>query len=264
MVKKWLRVIIPLGIVANLSMAIFPMGLSAAVLSQHDSQQLQQPHGRLFYLYSKNVSIDTHSKLLKARELIDSGDDYPLAIAILNQVIVVSPENSEAYLLRAIAYTGTEKFDEAEEDYKNALRLEPENPTFYKYRGQSFLLWQDYAEQKGIDYGWDGLKPNRLAHAERMYKKALEIEPYYIDGIVGLGDTYARMGKWGKKKFVRNPPKAIAFYEQAIAEYNKVLALFPGHGPVIAKKQDAQGEIEAITNAEQEAERKRAIEERIR
>ena len=232
--------------------------------AQPNEDSLRRPHGKLFYLYSKNVPIDTHNKLLKARELIDSGADYPLAIAILDQIIAVQNDNAEAYLLRAIAYTVTNKFDEAEEDYKNALRLEPENPTFYKYRGQSFLMWQDYAEQKGIDYGWDGLKPNRLALAERMYKKALEIEPYYIDGIVGLGDTYARMGKWGKKKFVRNPPKAIAFYEQAIAEYNKVLALFPGHGLVIAKKQDAQGEIEAITNAEQEAERKRAIEERIR
>lgn len=247
-----------------LTLASCPALLSAASLSQQEESQLRQPHGRLFYLYAKTVNVNTQESLLKAKGLIDQGQDYPLALAILNQVIAVDKTSSEAFLLRALCHTEMSKFDEAEEDYLNALRLEPENPTFYRYRGESFLRWQDYAEAKGINYGWDGMKPNRLYHAERMYKKALEIAPYYLDGIVGLGDTYARMGKWGKKKFARNLPKAAAFYEQAIGEYNKVLALFPEHGPVIAKKQDAQSELLAIQQAEQNDEARRKMEERIR
>jgi len=254
---------------------IFPLILALAVLSCHlpayaatlspqDRQALGQPHGRLFYLYSGTFNVNTHAQVLKAHELIDTEQDFPLAIAILNQVLALDNKDAEAFLLRAIAYTETNEFDKAEADYLNALRLEPENPTFFGYRGRSFRLWQDYAEQKGIDYGWDGTRPNRLAEAERMYKKALSIEPYYLDGIVGLGDTYARMGKWGKKKFVRNLPKAAAFYAQAIDEYNKVLALFPNHGTVIAKKQDAEAEKAAIEETVRENTRRRAIEAQIR
>ena len=240
------------------------VNVSAAPLSEQDRQSLQQPHGRLFYLYSKTVNINTQEQIQRAHSLIEQGQDYPLAIAVLNQVIAVDTQDAEAYLLRAIAYTETEKFDDAENDYKNALRLEPDNPTFYNYRGKSFLYWQDYSELKGPKYGWDGLKPNRLAEAERMYKKALAIEPYYLDGIVGLGDVYARMGKWAKEKLTRNPTKAAEFYKQAIAEYNKVLALFPNHNVVLVKKQDAQEEVNAIEQLDQEQKRAREIEDRIR
>ena len=264
MLFRFMSVIAMVILIACIPKLYSSMELSAEASSYQDKQELRYPHGRLFYLHAKNVNIDTEQQILRARELLLQGQDYPMAVAILNQVIAVDRQNSEAYLLRGICHTEMEQPDEAEEDYLSALRLEPENPTFYLYRGRNFLLWQDYAEKKGSDYGWDGQKPNRLAQAERMYEKALEIEPYYIDGMVGLGDVYARMGKWGRKKFAKNLPRAMKFYQEAIDQYNRVLVLFPEHGPVVAKKEDASAALSAIEQEWGKLQRQREIEERIR
>ena len=130
MLSRFMTVTAMTGLIACISMLIFSMELSAEAASYKDKQELQCPHGRLFYLHAKTVNIDTEQQILRARELLLQGQDYPMAVAILNQVIAVDRQNSEAYLLRGICHTEMEQPDEAEEDYLSALRLEPENPTF--------------------------------------------------------------------------------------------------------------------------------------
>ncbi len=199
---------------------------------QQNFEQLGKPHNQYFYLCTRTVKVDLLKQMDKAHNLIVTGQDLGLAKAILDEVIKLDGQISEAYLLRALCLTELNKFRDAEEDYKQALMLEPENPTFYYYRGLNNLHW--YKSR-----GWS----EDRADAINQFGKALEIVPYYLDARVGVGDVYMASNE----------------YEKAIEQYNKVLALFPEHGTVLAKKTDAQRIIEARI-----AKQKREVEERER
>ena len=199
---------------------------------KNDRDELRRPHGRVFYIADKVKDVNIAKQMEKARYLTVTGQDYGLAKAILDQVIEVNDKVSEAYLLRGICLTDMEKFNDAENDYKAALMLEPENPTFYYFRALNQLTWNH----------WDH---NR--DARRQFNKALEIEPHYLDAIVGVGDSYFQEKD----------------YTKAIEYYDKVLAAFPHHDVVLAKKQDANAAIQAAKDKREEEERQRKLRQRI-
>ncbi len=208
-----------------------------AVERQENRQSdLRQPHGHIFYIAKKVVDVNIFEDMQKARYLTVTGEDYGLAKALLDKVIGVNDKVSEAYLLRALCLTDMGKFYDAEKDYKAALMLEPDNPSFYYFRGVSYLKWGGTRNGYG-DYG----------SARNQFQKALEIEPLYIDAIVGVGDSYFA----GKN------------YTQAIEQYDKVLAVFPQHDVVLAKKDDARYAMQKAKEKRDEEERQRQLRQRI-
>ncbi|MBR2214471.1 MAG: tetratricopeptide repeat protein [Selenomonadaceae bacterium] len=98
----------------------------AAGLSTDDEAQLQRPHDRIFYLRHYPVELNIQEQVSRAYELVQSGEDYPMALAVLNQIIMTGKGNGEVYLLRGLVYTEIEQYAEAEKNYLEALRFEPD------------------------------------------------------------------------------------------------------------------------------------------
>ena len=223
-------------------LAICILTIMSSTKAAYDTSDLKNPHSQIFYLHSKTVNLNIEEQINRARNLIIQGKDYPMAIAVLNQIISLYQDDSEAYLLRGIAYTEMGEFWKAENDYKLALKLEPENPTFYYFRGMNFLHIKDRPSDgsynrvtQNIHLGMSYAQvPKYTLDAQNMFEKALKIEPYYIDAIIGLGDSYIDMADYQK------PYGNKDLYQKAIDEYNKVLVLFPNHDIVNFKKKEAQ------------------------
>ncbi len=221
-----------------------------------NNNSLARPHSKLFYLYKKKVNVNTEERKNNAKKLIMEGNDYALALAELNLVIELDKEDAEAYLLRAFAYTEMDKFQEAENDYKAALMIEPENPTFYYYRGVNFLLAKN---NSGNDYtnsivrGEGIWAPRNLIKAMEMFNKAVKLEPNYVDAIVGMGDVCYATGEKGNSRG----------YTQAIDYYNKVLVLFRNNDVIKAKKEMAEQALRDIEQAKAEEKRKEELKRRI-
>ena len=145
MSRKWMTTL------WGLFLTVLLIGNSVeASIAPEDRAQLQQSHGAFFYLCKKSVNIDTQAKKEQARQLIITGQDFQMAKALLNKVIELDSKDSEAYLLRALLYTDAKKYIDADNDYLNALRIEPENPTFY-YKAplfNTFYKFNEFYEKK--------------------------------------------------------------------------------------------------------------------
>ncbi|MBR2179198.1 MAG: hypothetical protein IJ862_02225 [Selenomonadaceae bacterium] len=220
--------------------------VSVAAGSANKFEDLKNPHNGFFYIITKPVEVNIKQQMERAYNLIIEGKDYDMAIAVLNEVIKLNPENSEAYILRGMAHTELKEYDKADKEYLSAVKLESENPTFYYYRAIN-RLYQGYANRNGrsiVSIGAD----NRGIWADsydiwavRDFKKAIELAPYYVDAIVGLGDCYCSIAEKNN-----NETEKRYAYRSAIGEYNKILVLFPDHNIVLTKKEDAQRAMEKI------------------
>jgi Flp pilus assembly protein TadD len=83
------------------------------------------------------------------------------------------------FYFRGITYERTDRWENAEADFKKALELYPEQPLVLNYLGYS---WVD----KGMN----------LSEALEMIRKAVELRPndgYIVDS---LGWAYYRLGRW--------------------------------------------------------------------
>ena len=234
----------------------------AAPLSQQDIERLSQPHQRLFYLVSATVDFNIAEQIKRAYNLMENDRDYPMAIAVLDKVIELDGKNAEACLLRGIAKTrqavagehDVRDYNRADEDYKAALLIEPDNPTFFFYRGENYRLAGHYQRCRDT------------------YKLALELAPNYLDAMVGIGDAYfdeaeSQMNRWHKNGYQGDgwhyDELAVRNYERAINEYNKALVLVPEHGVIVAKKELAQEKLTTAKTELAEKERQATIARRI-
>ena len=211
-------------------------------------EDLKNPHSGFFYIITKPVDVNIKQQMERAYNLIVEGKDYDMAIAVLDEVVKLDPENSEAYILRGMARTELKEYVKADNDYASAIKLEPENPTFFYYRAMNQL----YKGYSGKNYGQyskigEDLRNVRTYECDRLavkyFKQAIKFESYYIDAIVGLGDCYCSIAE----NSGQNKNDAIYTYRAAIGEYNKILVLFPNHSVVLNKKADAQKLMENLS-----------------
>jgi tetratricopeptide (TPR) repeat protein len=98
--------------------------------------------------------------------------------------------NWQLFYSRGITYERTDRWNEAEKDFKTALRLRPDQPLVLNYLGYS---WVD----RGMNYD----------EALAMIKKAVELEP--MDGYIvdSLGWAYYKLGRYDDA--VRELEKAV-------------------------------------------------------
>ncbi|ACK67358.1 TPR repeat-containing protein [Rippkaea orientalis PCC 8801] len=71
--------------------------------------------------------------------------DYQGAIADFNQVILINPNEVEAYHSRGIAYIKLGNYSQAIADFNNALGLNPNIPEIYQERAKIRLILSDKA-----------------------------------------------------------------------------------------------------------------------
>jgi len=92
----------------------------------------------------------------------------------------VMAQPSHPDLLKARAFTNSEQFDSAKEAFEALLKSQPNNGDVYFYYGENYL----------IEYYNDTVytsKTGAMNEAEKLFKKALEVDPGNTAGYVGMG-----------------------------------------------------------------------------
>jgi tetratricopeptide (TPR) repeat protein len=146
--------------------------------------------------------------------------------------IVPDPSGKEmtGFLLGAI-FERQKKFDQAEEQFRKVLDLNPHNAAALNYYGYmladrgvrldeatDFIKRALTEEPNNAAYldslGWAYFKQNKLSEAEEMLRKAVTRESHDPTILSHLGDLYAKMGK---------DSLAEAQWQQSLDEWHRVL-----------------------------------------
>jgi len=105
------------------------------------------------------------------------------AIAFLSAMFFcfnVSAQPSNPEVLKARSYTNSEQFDSAKEAFEALIKSQPTNGDVYFYYGENYL----------IEYFSDTIytsKAGAMSEAEKLFKKAIEVDPNNTAGYVGMG-----------------------------------------------------------------------------
>ena len=154
--------------------------------------------------------------------------DFALAAAAYTGCILKRPDHAFAYAGRGSAYFRSQRYKEAEAEFREALRLRPDDPDARNNLGAALLYQRRYAEAEAELRQALRLRPDYpLAHcnlgavlengqgkhaeAEAEFREALRLRPDYPLAHRNLGVFLAHQGK----------------YLQAEGEYREALRLRP-------------------------------------
>jgi tetratricopeptide (TPR) repeat protein len=121
---------------------------------------------------------------------------FEQAIEAYQRAITIRPHYADAHVGLGDAKAAKGENEAAIAHYQKALSLDPLNGRV------QFALGKIYYTEKGLYY-----------EAVTAYKKAIELEPSFLDARMGLGEIYEEKG----------------LYKDAVAEYKKVIELEPKH-----------------------------------
>jgi len=121
---------------------------------------------------------------------------YDQAIEAYEKAVALRPHYAEAQVGLGDARGAKGDNEGAIAHYQKALALDPLNARVH------FALGKIYYSEKGLYY-----------EAVTAYKKAVDLDPYFLDARMGLGEIYEEKG----------------LYKDAIAEYRKVIETDPKH-----------------------------------
>ena len=122
-------------------------------------------------------------------------EDNVRAISDLDEAIRLAPGNSAAYQLRGVVHGYMDNFDRVVSDTTRAILLGANNAMAYHHRGMA------YGERDELD----------LAIAD--FDEAIRLEPNHVDARRGRGDCHLYKGE----------------YDLAVADYDDALLLDPDH-----------------------------------
>jgi tetratricopeptide (TPR) repeat protein len=148
------REILTQRIIADLSLD----ELFAKLPANADSPAGQRIEQEILRRFSRSGSATADLLMTWAEEAINDSD-YPLALDLLDQIIVIKPDFAEAWNKRATVYYLTDDYGASLADIRQTLALEPRH--FGALAGFGLIL-------EAID---------RKAEAIRVMKRALEINP---------------------------------------------------------------------------------------
>ena len=125
-------------------------------------------------------------------------------------------QTAKDYCERGIEYGVAEKFEEAQQECKKALEIDP----FFEPAKECLKLVGDVLKQriktenalhqfKGAAYGSKGMYDEEIAE----YKRAIEINPNYAQAHCSLGAVYSVKG----------------MYDEAIGEFKKAIEINPNY-----------------------------------
>lgn len=126
-----------------------------------------------------------------------ANENHNRALQNYNKAIELEPQNSLAYVNRAIFYEALEEYGKALADYNKALELDPKNKEARQSRGDLYSKLKDPSKAvkdyelsmgdgnkkfDGVDYvnlGDKYKEANDFLHAIENYTKAIETEPQF-------------------------------------------------------------------------------------
>jgi tetratricopeptide (TPR) repeat protein len=121
---------------------------------------------------------------------------FDQAIEAYQRAITIRPHYADAHVGLGDAKAAKGENEAAIAHYQKALSLDPLNARV------QFALGKIYYSEKGLYY-----------EAVSAYKKAIELDQYFLDARMGLGEIYEEKG----------------LYKDAVGEYKKVIELEPKH-----------------------------------
>ena len=122
-------------------------------------------------------------------------DRFEEALISFDQAIVINPNHAGTFNNRGVALKELSRFNDAIDAYNKAIAIEPTDAHFYYNRG--------YALQKC----------NHFNEAAVSYEQSIAIKPDYVDAYNNLANTF----------------REIKEFKKAFANYDFVIALKPDH-----------------------------------
>ncbi len=120
---------------------------------------------------------------------------YDQAIEDFNEAIRLDPKDALAYNNRGLAWLAKESYDQAIEDFNEAIRLDPKDASAYSSRGWAFLAKKDYDR------------------AIEDFDKAIRLDPKDASAYSSRGSAFL-----AKKD-----------YDRAIEDFEEAIRLDPKH-----------------------------------
>lgn len=104
----------------------------------------------------------------------------PIALEYFNTALELRPKSAEAYYFRGMFLQAGKKYDEALQNYRDMIEVDPGNPLGYYNIGYIYLT-------------------QRLAFDTAMayFDSTLAVRPSYVDAVYNKGLCYEEMGKPG-------------------------------------------------------------------
>jgi tetratricopeptide (TPR) repeat protein len=121
---------------------------------------------------------------------------FDQAIEAYQRAITIRPHYADAHVGMGDAKAAKGEHEAAIAHYQKALSIDPLNARVH------FALGKIYYTEKGLYY-----------EAVGAYKKAIELDTYFLDARMGLGEMYEEKG----------------LYKDAVAEYKKVIEVDAKH-----------------------------------
>ncbi len=148
----------------------------------------------LFY-FNKSISVNGKQKdiLFNYSVTLDRIGNYPLAIKIINDYLMLYPDDENALINKGFYLRNNKNYEEAIDSFLSAIRVNNSNYYCYISIGYIYYLIKDYAI------------------AIEFYNKALSINPNFAEAYLNRGLAFSAQNQ----------------FNEAIHDYNKALSINP-------------------------------------
>ena len=150
--------------------------------------------------------IERSDKLNNQAILLASDGSYQEAIACFKRAIVIDKENSLLWYNLGVTYRDAGNLVEAEKSLATAFMISPENMDIEETYATICLMQKDLESVReicveGLDYnplhshlfnllGVVEFQSENYDEAAEYFEEAVHINPYYLDALYKLNDTY--------------------------------------------------------------------------
>jgi cytochrome c-type biogenesis protein CcmH/NrfG len=111
---------------------------------------------------------------------------YPEALQIYSEIILLDPEDDQAYIIMGHIYMMMNEFEKAQASFKNAAHIDPDNiyeiTPFY----ENMILQNPSDDMAHAYLGYAFLILGELTRAEAAFADALNLNPQNVQAQQGL------------------------------------------------------------------------------
>jgi tetratricopeptide (TPR) repeat protein len=195
---------------------------SKSTINEEQGAQIDDKPGILEEIIN-NKDIDNLVDYLKEVKTGNTEDVLQLTPTFMEQhlggvdmflelAVKLEPENPEHHFNRALFFENQKSYEEAQEEYENAIQLDNENDHYYSEYGNLLMSLND------------------LAGAEKQYLEALDINPENADTWTSLGILYKDQENSEKAEDALK--KAINLEPNSTIPYLNLIRLYRDDGKI--------------------------------